>query len=297
MASRSPDADASGTTQRPAARDILHAAREVGEDELKRSPVGLGFSALAAGSTLGLTGLSVALVLSVTAGLAGAELIAALFYPLGFIAVIVGRQQLFTENTLFPVILVLEERRHLRATARLWVVVLLANQVGAAFFAFIAAKTSALPEDVQARLVELGEHAAAPGASELFWSGLVGGWIIALMAWMVTGAQWTIAQVVIIWIMTLPLGLGEFAHSVAGAGEILTAAWDGALGPGDYFSWLWAAVLGNVVGGVVLVTLLNYAQVVGSGRDRERSNLSVDEAHADMRRERPARNPFGRRSS
>lgn len=293
MATRTPDADASGTTQRPAARDIFHAAREVGEDELKRSTAGLLFSALAAGSTLGLTGLSVALALAAADGLAGAELIAALFYPLGFIAVIVGRQQLFTENTLFPVILVLDERRHLRTTANLWLVVLIGNQIGAAVFALIAGVTPALPTDVRDELIGLGEHAASGSIAQIFWSGLVGGWIIALMAWMVTGAQWTIAQVAIVWIMTLPLGLGEFAHAVAGAGEILTAAWAGDLGPAEYFRWLGPAVLGNVVGGVVLVSVLNYAQVVGSGRDRERSGLSVDEAQADLREERSGKRRHG----
>jgi hypothetical protein len=82
--------------------------------------------------------------------------------------------------------------------------------------------------------------------------------------------------------MTVPLGLGGFAHSVAGAGEILTATWAGELGSVDYVAWLLPATLGNIVGGVVLVTLLNYGQVVGAGRDRELSALSVD----DARRER-----------
>ncbi len=59
----------------------------------------------------------------------------ALFFPVGFIIVIIGRAQLFTENTLYPVTLVLDERRHLLATLRLWVVVLSANLIGAALFA------------------------------------------------------------------------------------------------------------------------------------------------------------------
>ena len=282
MSGHEPHHDRGQTTQRPAARDILASARAVGEDELKRSSSGLAFSALAAGSTLGLTGLAVAIALAAADGLAGAELIGGLFYPLGFIAVIIGRQQLFTENTLFPVILVLEERRHLLNTARLWVVVFVANQVGAAGFAAIAGRTAALPVDVAEELTALGVKAAEGGFTTLFWSGVIGGWIIALMAWMVSAAQWSIAQIAIVWLMALPLGLGGFAHSVAGAAEILSAAWAGAVGPGDYFRWLLPATLGNIVGGVVLVSLLNYAQVIGSGGDRERSRLSVEEAERDL---------------
>ena len=275
------DAELPGPAPRPAARDILDVARSVGEDELKRSSAGLAFSGIAAGSTLGLTGLAVAIALVTVGDVTGAALIAGLFYPLGFIAVIVGRQQLFTENTLFPVILVLEERRHLRDTARLWAVVLAGNQVGAAVFGAIAGLTPALPVDVADQLAELGVKAAEGGFATLFWSGVVGGWIIALMAWMVSGAQGTIAQIAIVFVMTVPLGLGGFAHSVAGAGEILTATWAGDLGSGEYVAWLVPATLGNIVGGVVLVTLLNYAQVIGAGRDRELSTLSVDDARLE----------------
>ena len=34
-----------------------------------------------------------------------------MFYPIGFIVVILGRAQLFTENTLYPVALVLAEKK------------------------------------------------------------------------------------------------------------------------------------------------------------------------------------------
>src|SRR5207248_9653754 len=98
-----------------------------------------------------------------------------------------------------------------------------------------------------------------------FWSAVLGGWIIALMAWMVTASRWTMAQVLVIWVMTYLVGAAGFAHSIAGAGEVLSAVLDGRIPAGDYGRWLLPATLGNVVGGVVMVSLLNYSQVVVSG--------------------------------
>lgn len=277
-----PSGETPGTTRRPTAGDIFDRALHIAEEELKRSSTGLGFSAVAAGLTMGLTGFGVAAARVAVGDVGGAELIADLFYPLGFIAVIVGRQQLFTENTLFPVALVLDSRRHLRNTARLWGVVFAGNQVGALLFGLLAVTTGALDQEIVDALAELGTHAAAGGFGQLFWSGVIGGWVIALMAWAVTGSQWTIAQVAIAYVMTLPLGIGGVAHSVAGAAEIWSAVMAGEVRVGDYLRWIVPAGLGNAAGGVVIVSLLNYAQVVGAGRDRERALRSVEEVEREM---------------
>jgi formate-nitrite transporter family protein len=62
-------------------------------------------------------------------------------------------------------------------------------------------------------------------------------------------------------LLTYVVGLGQFAHSIAGSAEVLSAVVGGTLGVGDYVRWLLAAVAGNVVGGVIIVALINYAQV------------------------------------
>src|SRR6201999_1747280 len=111
----------------------------------------------AGGTFMGLTALGNAIVLAMlTAGgtlpaSGTVEIVAKMFYPLGFIVVILGRSQLFTENTLYPVALVLSEKRHLWNTLRLWSAVLPSNVLGALAFAALAALTPALkPEFVQA---------------------------------------------------------------------------------------------------------------------------------------------------
>jgi formate-nitrite transporter family protein len=95
----------------------------------------------------------------------------------------------------------------------------------------------------------------------LFWSGVVGGWLIALVAWMVSASHWTIGQVVMIWLLTFVVGVGHFAHCVVTSCEILVSTLSGSTSAGTYLQWLLAATLGNIVGGVGIVAVLNYGQV------------------------------------
>jgi formate/nitrite transporter FocA (FNT family) len=210
---------------------------------------------------MGLTGLGVASAMAVLGEGATAQFVALLLYPLGFMAVVIGRAQLFTENTLYPVALVLSERGHVLKTLRLWLIVFVFNLAGAAAFAALAAHTGALHAEVARALIALGVSAVAGHATEIYWSGVIGGWIIALMAWIVSGSSRTSGQIVVIWALTVVVGLGHFAHCIASSGEILTAVFVSAVPFGQFVRWLGAATAGNITGGVVFVTLLNFGQV------------------------------------
>jgi formate-nitrite transporter family protein len=248
-------------SKRLTAPQIFVAATENARSELSRSWGSLAFSGLAGGITLGLTGIGVASVRALLGEGGWQELVSYLLYPAGFIAVIIGRSQLFTENTLYPVVLVLDERGHILNTLRLWAVVFTSNILGAALFAALAIRTAALRPDLSHALVKLGQDIAPGSFGHLFWSGVVGGWLIALVAWMVTASHWTIGQVVMIWLLTFILGIGHFAHCVVSSCEILAAVMAGAVSTGAYLHWLLPATLGNIVGGVGIVSVLNYGQV------------------------------------
>lgn len=168
---------------------------------------------------------------------------------------------MFTENTLYPVILVLDERRHVLRTLRLWGVVFAANVIGACLFALLAVKSGALRPDILSELVKLGVEAVAGTPAHMFWSGVIGGWVIALVAWIVTASHWTIGQLAIIYLLTFLVGVGRFAHCIASSCEILSAVMGGSVSAAGYFQWLIPATLGNICGGVFIVSLLNYAQV------------------------------------
>jgi formate-nitrite transporter family protein len=256
---------------RPTADEIYEQVSRNARHELDRAAVGLAISGLAGGMTMGLTALSTSIVVALLGQSAAARFVADLLYPLGFIAVIIGRAQLFTENTLYPVALMLAERRHGWKTLRLWAIVLPSNVLGAFFFALLAVKTGALRPEFVSAMTHIGVEAAGVSASHVFWSGVIGGWIIALVAWLVSGSHSITGSVMLIWILTFVVGLGGFAHCIATSGEILAAILDHQLVVSRYFTWLAPATLGNICGGVLLVTLLEYGQVKGGeggGYDR-----------------------------
>ena len=247
-------------TSRLSAAEIYDRVEAVAEEELERPFRSLAISGIAAGLAMGISALGVAVLLHVLGHDRVGESVAFLAYPLGFLVVIIGRQQLFTENTLFPVALVLQQRRHLGRTLQLWGVVLAGNVLGTLLFALLA-RTPALDAPTAEELVRLGVEAGGGSFATVFWTGVVGGWLIALVAWLVTASTDTIGQVVIIFLITYVVGVGHFAHSVAGSAEVLSAVLADDLPVTSYATWLVAAVLGNAAGGVLIVALLNYGQV------------------------------------
>jgi formate/nitrite transporter FocA (FNT family) len=208
---------------RPTANEIYEQVSRNARQELRRPMRALAISGIVGGLTMGLTGLSVSVIAAQLGSAPWAQFVALLFYPVGFMAVILGRAQLFTENTLYPVALILVERRHVWETVRLWAMVLPANIAGAFLFALLAARTKALQPATLQALVQMGAAAATPVAWHIFWSGVVGGWIIAMVAWLVSGSHSITGSVAVIWVLTFIVGLGHFAHCVATSGEILAA--------------------------------------------------------------------------
>lgn len=246
---------------RRTAREIFEYVEDNAHEELRRSIQALAFSGLAGGISMGLTGLGVASTLAALPDSPSRELLSQMVYPIGFIAVIIGRAQLFTENTLYPVALILSERKHVLATARLWAIVFAFNVLGAIAFSALAIKTDSLRPNIARELVQLGVAASQGTFAHIFWSGVIGGWIIALVAWMVTASHWTIGQIAVIWLLTFVVGIGHFAHCIASSGEIMSAVFAGAVPFGRYLQWLGVATSGNILGGVTIVTLLNFGQV------------------------------------
>ncbi len=252
-------------TSRLSATEIFGRVEQGAEEELERPTLNLLISAVSAGLAMGISGLAVAVLLRATGGDGAGEVLAYLGYPVGFLIVIIGRQQLFTENTLFPVALVLKRRSYLARTAVLWGVVLLGNVLGTLLFALLATRTPAVAQATGDELVGIGVGTGSGGFTTVFWTAIVAGWLIALVAWLVTACTDTIGQIALIVIVTYFIGVGHFAHSIAGSGEVLTAVLAGELPFTSYVTWFSAAVLGNTVGGVVIVALFNYGQVHADG--------------------------------
>ncbi len=248
--------------ERPSAEEIYQQVARNAKQELKRSSVSLAVSGFTGGTFMGFSALGVGIVLAVLGHGPGAFLLSRMLYPLGFIVVIIGRSQLFTENTLYPVALILAEKKEVWNTARLWAIVLPSNLAGALAFASLISLTHAVSPHIVDAIAHLGAEAASVPLATVFWSGVVGGWMIATAAWMVSGSHSISGSILLIWLLTFVVGAGNFAHCIASSGEIMTAALSGQTTWLAYARWLGPAVAGNVCGGVLMVTLLEYGQAI-----------------------------------
>jgi formate-nitrite transporter family protein len=234
------------------------------DEDAKRPSSSLLWSALASGLIIGFSFLGSAFLSSLAETEPHKKALAAAAYPLGFIFVVIGRSELFTENTLEPVIPLLHERsaKRLGELGRLWVILLVGNMIGALVFASLLAYTAMVPPTLHESLRSVSESATRGGFGLVFYQGIYAGWLIALMSWLLGATTARGAQIVIVWICTAAIGAFEFRHSIAGAAEAFYRAFVGTAGWGEMVGGFIApAVLGNAVGGVVLVALLNYAQI------------------------------------
>ncbi|GFO57729.1 hypothetical protein GMST_00540 [Geomonas silvestris] len=238
-----------------------------GEAELARPNAALAWSGLASGLSMGFSLLGEGLLRAHLPETSWRPLIAKLGYSLGFLIVVLGRQQLFTENTL-TVVLPLLYRRNLATLVnvlRLWGIVLAANLVGAYLFT-LALRAPLFEPGVLQAFHDIGSEGMLPTPLTHFLMAIFSGWLIALMVWLLPSAEGS--KVAVIVIITYLVALGGFSHVIAGSVESLYLVVHGTLRfPEFLLTFLIPTLFGNIVGGVSLVAALNHAQVV-AGKER-----------------------------
>lgn len=232
------------------------------EKELERSPSALAWSGLAAGLGMGFSLVAEGVIRSKLPDAEWRPLVAKLGYAVGFLIVILGSQQLFTENTLEPMVPLLTEptRERFRKVARLWGIVLASNIVGTVLFSLFIAKTSAFDEKLKAAFLAIALEGIEPSPGTIFVKAIVAGMLIALMVWMLPAAKTAHFWVIIL--MTWMIGASGLAHVVAGSVDTSYLVWSGAASVGTYlWHFMLPTLLGNTLGGVTLVALINHMQV------------------------------------
>jgi formate/nitrite transporter FocA (FNT family) len=245
---------------------IYEAVRRLGEQELGRPALSLLWSGLAAGLSMGFSLLAQGALHGHLPASGWRELVTALGYPVGFMMVVLSRQQLFTENTITVVLPLLATPGvgRLGRAARMWSIVLAANLVGTALFSAFAVLTRAVPGALQHAMLEVSRAAVLHSPVELGMSAVVAGYLMAAMVWLITSARG--AQLAVVAVMTWLIGVGGFAHVVAGTAEAVTLVLYGELSWWSMFAgFVLPVLLGNVVGGTVLFALLSHAQVMHEG--------------------------------
>ncbi|MBV9158066.1 MAG: formate/nitrite transporter family protein [Acidobacteriaceae bacterium] len=255
--------------------DVVHEAiRHDGEEELNRPVSALAWSGLAAGMSMGFSFVSQALLRSHLPDSTWRPLIVNIGYPVGFLIAIIGRQQLFTENTLTAIIPLLAKRNvaTIARVLRLWAVVLAANLVGAHLFAWVVADTPMFRAEVQASMLSIAKEAAAVSFGTAILRGIFAGWLIAMVVWMLAAID--TGRIAVIVIITYVVGIAGLTHIIAGSVDVLFLAMVGAK---SWFAVAWGYMLptliGNTIGGVSLTAAVNHAQVVAGMQSKRKSRV------------------------
>jgi formate/nitrite transporter FocA (FNT family) len=245
------------------AGEILEATIEDGKEELGRGSVGLALSGFGAGLNVSFAAAALGVVGALTGGVG---LLAFAAYPIGFIFVMMSRQQLFTTNTVTPVTVVLDEDpSELPNMLRLWGILFVSNVLGALAFAFVVTHIEILPPAALNLLLEEVAHKMEYGFWVTTFKGVVGGWLVAFIVWLVAASRDTVSQLFFIWAPVFLIPAAGLVHCIAGSTEFMISVFAGETSWIEFLGgFLLPATLGNAVGGVILVTLLNYGQVIGS---------------------------------
>lgn len=270
-----------GEERKAAGRSRLRAAvvfeiiRREGQGELGRGFAALWWSGLAAGLSIGFSVLTEGYLAAHLPDAPWKPLVENLGYSVGFLIVIMGHQQLFTENTLTAVLPFLSRGGHVwwSALLRLWSIVLCANLVGCIIFAYFVSQSGVLSTEVEDAITAIGEHMMSNTPTQMFLKGIVAGWLIAALVWMLPSAKGS--EFLVITLMTYLIALGDFTHVVAGSAEAFYLLFEGRT---DLIhlvgGFLLPTLAGNVFGGTILFAVLSYAQV----REEISEGAEVDRA-------------------
>lgn len=234
-----------------------------GQEELDRPFSSLAWSGLAAGICISFSMLTMGYIYlhGSAEGDTTNFMLQSIGYTFGFLIVVLGRLQLFTENTITVILPLLERKsmKALAATARLWGIVFVMNMVGTFLIAVLISKFGFATTDQLEAIIHVAEHAVLKDTWDVFVTGIPAGFLIAAMVWMCPGAKNN--QFFIIFFMTFLIALGEFSHVVAGSAEAFLLAFVDQITFLQAWEYIIAAGAGNILGGTGLFALLAYAQV------------------------------------
>jgi formate/nitrite transporter FocA (FNT family) len=250
------------THSAPRALVIHEIIRAEGEEALKRKPSALAWSALAAGLSMGFSFLTQALLHASLPDTPWRHAVDSFGYSMGFLIVILGRQQLFTESTLTAVLPVLtrRDRTTLLACLRMWGIALVANILGAWLFAAALTVPGIFRPDVNESMKILAAGTMHAPFAATFFRAVFAGWLIAMMVWLLPSAR--SARLLTVLLITYVVSLGHLSHIIAGSVEAAYAVLMGNATIGSFLLvFMLPTLLGNTLGGVTLVALLNHAAI------------------------------------
>jgi len=241
---------------------VFEVVRQEGMEELSRPVRSLFWSGIAAGLALSLSVYCKAFLHHALSENSNRLMLESLGYSVGFVIVILGRLQLFTENTITVVLPVLSDwsRLKMQRTARLWGIVFAANMIGSLVSALVATRIGILPPEQLEAALAVSRYLLEYSAPQTLAYGIPAGFMVASIVWLMPTAKGSEFWIIVT--ITYMMALGGLTHVVAGSTEWFLLALAGEM------SWAKAvlagilpALIGNVIGGTGLFALMTYAQV------------------------------------
>jgi formate-nitrite transporter family protein len=245
--------------------DIMKEQIEAGLKEHRRSNIGLFLSSLSAGLEVGFSILLIGIIYTLFKGEVSSSklyLMMALVYPIGYIFVIIGRSELFTEHTVLATIPVLNGEATLKSLLKLWIIIYLGNLVGGYLFGSIV-----LQFNIKTHLISdnffyfISEKMVAYSSGNILISSIMAGWLMGTLSWLLTSAQDTFSRVIMIFLITFIISIAGLHHCIVGSIEVFMAFFGNAnkISWIDFIKFQGLSTLGNIIGGVFLVALVKYA--------------------------------------
>ena len=243
--------------------EILDEQIDTGLKEFKRSNSGLFISSLAGGLEIGFSLLFMSTIFTLFGeGLDDGFLkfSLALCYPIGFIFVIIGRSELFTEHTALAILPVLSGSVKVKDLFILWGFVYLGNLTGGYIFSLLLTQIGPTIGFVSTEAFYHIAHELVDYEWQvILLSALLAGWMMGLLGWLVTSSQETISRIIVIILVTFIIGLTGLHHCIVGSIEVFSG-WISSpdIHFYDYVKFQIWATIGNTIGGAVFVSLLKY---------------------------------------
>lgn len=237
--------------------DTLARTVQEGRQRMGRSWAALTATGLVGGIDVG-TGVLAMLVVEAKTG---DKLLAGLAFSVGFIALTLARSELFTEDFLVPVSAVIVRQARFRSLLRLWSVTAAANLVGGWVFTYLVVTGYSI---VTKPAIESGQHYIQLGLGwRAFSLALLGGAVITLMTWMQHSTESMGVKLIPAVTTGFLLAGLQLNHAIVNS-LLIFSGLHTHHSPYGYLDWAktagWAA-LGNMIGGIALVTLLRMLQV------------------------------------
>ncbi|MFT4847725.1 MAG: formate/nitrite transporter FocA (FNT family) [Sediminicola sp.] len=245
--------------------DILEEQIETAIHEYKRSNKRLFVSAVSAGLEIGFSIFLMGVLFTLFDGTVSDEILHVLIslaYPIGFIFVIIGRSELFTEHTTLAILPVLNKNISIKSLFILWGIILLGNLIGGyiigAILTYFAPEIGIISNEA---FTHLAHKVLDIPLQMILISAVIAGWLMGLLSWLVASSQETISRLFMIILVTATIGIGGLHHSIVGSIEVFSGLLiDPNIGITDYLCFEAVSILGNAIGGVFFVGIIKYGQ-------------------------------------